>query len=252
MSAGSRDIHVAIPPRIKAMEGLNAYIMDNGLEPGDKLPGERELCEMIGVSRTALRDGLSALRSSSVLESRAGSGTYVAPRRPINIFQSTYNYSQAVREAGREPSSRVVVQEMAAADENVADRLEILVGEPYFHLRRVRLADDVPMIIEDSHIKASLCPGIERHNFASESLYEVLLEEYHVTVEHSMEHVTVGRMAEEEARLLQAKKGAPVIVLTGIEKTSDEEVVEYEHAVILPNRYRLANLTSMREGRRNG
>ena len=46
------------------------------LQPGDKLPSERELCEQFGASRTAVREAVSALASKGILE-RRGKGIYV-------------------------------------------------------------------------------------------------------------------------------------------------------------------------------
>lgn len=47
------------------------------LKPGDKLPGERELARMLGVSRSSLRDALLRLEVVGLIESRQGSATVV-------------------------------------------------------------------------------------------------------------------------------------------------------------------------------
>ena len=98
----------AIPPKDHAVEGILWYTQHHQLAGGDRLPAERVLCEEIGVSRTALRAGITRLISCGTLESRRGSGTYVCPPKPLNIFQETYNFSDAVRTAGLHPSSRLV------------------------------------------------------------------------------------------------------------------------------------------------
>ena len=82
----------AIPPKDHAVEGILWYIQHHQLAGGDRLPAERVLCEEIGVSRTALRAGITRLISCGTLESRRGSGTYVCPPKPLNIFQETYNF----------------------------------------------------------------------------------------------------------------------------------------------------------------
>ena len=48
-----------------------------GLKPGDRLPGERELAEILGVSRGSLRDALVRLEVIGLVESRPGAGTRV-------------------------------------------------------------------------------------------------------------------------------------------------------------------------------
>ena len=64
-------------------------LREGRLEPGDKLPPERELATMLGVSRPSVRQALSALGLIGVVEARQGSGTYVAAnldRLPLEPF----------------------------------------------------------------------------------------------------------------------------------------------------------------------
>jgi GntR family transcriptional regulator, transcriptional repressor for pyruvate dehydrogenase complex len=62
----------------RAASGIRALIVSREYGPGDRLPAERELSQQLGLSRPALREGIRRLRSGGVLESRRGSGTYVA------------------------------------------------------------------------------------------------------------------------------------------------------------------------------
>jgi GntR family transcriptional repressor for pyruvate dehydrogenase complex len=54
-------------------------IADGSLSPGDRLPPERELAEMVGVSRSSLRQALKILENMGVLSQRVGSGTRLNP-----------------------------------------------------------------------------------------------------------------------------------------------------------------------------
>lgn len=52
--------------------------IDSGkYEPGDQLPSERKIAEQMGVSRNSVREALSALQIVEVVETKAGSGTYI-------------------------------------------------------------------------------------------------------------------------------------------------------------------------------
>lgn len=64
----------------EAAEHLQRLIADGTLRPGDKLPPERELAGRLGVSRPTLREAVRALVIMGMLESRHGSGTFVAQR----------------------------------------------------------------------------------------------------------------------------------------------------------------------------
>jgi len=52
-------------------------IQSGSFKIGDKLPAERELCEMFGVSRAPIRQALSALELNGIIYSRQGEGVYV-------------------------------------------------------------------------------------------------------------------------------------------------------------------------------
>ena len=52
------------------------------LRPGDRLPAERDLATQIGVSRPTVRAGLRALSAIGVIQSRHGSGTFIADGPP--------------------------------------------------------------------------------------------------------------------------------------------------------------------------
>lgn len=67
------------PPKIVLLMEFFGISSTTSLAGGDRLPAERVLCEEIGVSRTALRAGITRLISCGTLESRRGSGTYVCP-----------------------------------------------------------------------------------------------------------------------------------------------------------------------------
>jgi GntR family transcriptional regulator, transcriptional repressor for pyruvate dehydrogenase complex len=56
---------------------LEALVIENALQAGDLLPPERELCEMLGVSRTVVREAVRSLVAKGLLEVRQGRGTMV-------------------------------------------------------------------------------------------------------------------------------------------------------------------------------
>ena len=130
----------AIPPKDRAFEGILWYIKHYDLQSGDRLPAERVLCEELGVSRTALRAAITRLISCGTLESRRGSGTYVCPPKPLNIFQETWNYTQAVERVGSKSTARLVWSKVVYADIDLAQKAQIDLGMPLFCIRRVRVS----------------------------------------------------------------------------------------------------------------
>lgn len=231
----------AIPPKDRAVEGILWYIQHHQLAGGDRLPAERVLCEEIGTSRTALRAGITRLISRGTLESRRGSGTYVCPPKPLNIFQETWNYTQAVERVGLKSTARLVWSKVVYADIDFAQKAQIDLGMPLFCIRRVRVVNGSPASIETAYVNLSLCPSLPDHDFEQESLYDVLLKEGNVHVTHGKEHISISRLNAEEAKLLDAQEGTPVFYKASHEHDENNGFVEYCKAVILPTKYRFAD-----------
>ncbi|MGW4004333.1 FadR/GntR family transcriptional regulator, partial [Streptomyces nigra] len=61
----------------RAIEEIKAMIGEGRLEPGQRLPTERDLAASLGISRSSMREAIRALTVMGVLEARHGSGIYV-------------------------------------------------------------------------------------------------------------------------------------------------------------------------------
>ena len=59
-------------------ERIERLIVDGVLKVGQALPSERRLCEKLGISRSALREGLRVLRGRGIIETAQGRGSHVA------------------------------------------------------------------------------------------------------------------------------------------------------------------------------
>lgn len=69
----------------EVVEGLKGAILGGSLRAGDKLPTEAAIMDRFGVSRTVVRESLSRLQASGLVETRHGIGTFVlaADARPV-------------------------------------------------------------------------------------------------------------------------------------------------------------------------
>src|SRR5437868_12688724 len=70
------------------VQQIEESILKGALKPGDQLPAERELAEQFGVSRTAVREAVNALREKGLVEAYSGRGTFVTDGTSQAIRQS--------------------------------------------------------------------------------------------------------------------------------------------------------------------
>src|ERR1700751_6075909 len=70
------------------VEQIEQSVQKGDLKPGDQLPAERELAEQFGVSRTAVREAVKALREKGLVEAYPGRGTFITNGTPPSIRKS--------------------------------------------------------------------------------------------------------------------------------------------------------------------
>lgn len=130
------------------VEEIKAMIISGRLKPGSRLPIEKDLANLLGVSRSPLREGVRALAMMGVLESRQGDGTYVTSLdaslllAPLGFLVDLQSPEEAgnlasVRrllevEAAARATLRITPEQLAAAEDllnSIADVVDAPVGE---------------------------------------------------------------------------------------------------------------------------
>jgi GntR family transcriptional regulator len=152
---------------------VREYVRDliQGAEPGSPAPSERELVQHFGVARMTVRQALDALVAEGLLERVPGRGTFVARAR-IDVQVRLSSYTEEMGRRGLKPDSRTLMARMESAGPGVARALEIDEGDKVVHWQRLRLADSIPMCIEDAYLADTIVPG-----FLDQSLPESLFVE---------------------------------------------------------------------------
>lgn len=72
----TNSVEKSLPQKIA--EDIIAFILEENLKPGDKLPNETVLCQRLNVGRSSLREAMRALASRNIVTIRQESGTYIA------------------------------------------------------------------------------------------------------------------------------------------------------------------------------
>lgn len=193
--------------------------------PGQRLPSDAELCERFGVSRMTARQAVAILANEHLLERKAGSGTYASGRRVPRALGSPLSFSESTRMRGLDPSSRVLRAGPARLTADDAAALGVDIESPAIVLERLRLADDVPMAVEQAVIPAG-DSGLLDEDLTSGSLHAAFEKAGRIP---TRAHAEVGaRMATKRERNL-LELPANGIVLTEVRTIFDQNGAPLEH-----------------------
>ncbi len=187
--------------------------IENEEFPADEpIPSEQELMEMYQVSRITVRKAVDELVNEGYLYKIQGKGTYVkTDERSSNLFAITSCTEDVVR-MGMKPTKKVMVAELVYANAKRAKALEITQEERVFMLGRILFADQEPLNYTVTFLPEKLFPGIDRHSFDRESLYQVLQEEYGVRLTKARRTIEAILARDEVAEYLDIEEGSPIIL----------------------------------------
>jgi GntR family transcriptional regulator len=128
----------------KIQESLLSMIREQALKPGDQIPTEIELCELLGVGRSSLREAVAQMISHGLLSRVQGKGTFI---RQISLklqggLDDLMSVTDMIKSVGAVPSTSRLQMETIAASESLAEKLGVSVGHSCVRIERVRRADD--------------------------------------------------------------------------------------------------------------
>jgi GntR family transcriptional regulator len=217
---------------------LKAALDAGELVAGDRVPPERELAKRYGCSLITVRRALDELSREQRLERTRGRGTFVlAPKLDRNIA-GTLSFAQEMQQRGLAPQTKLLGARAEAAGEAAANALSVELGSPIFTIRRLRLADATPLLLEEASLPAERFPGLLSADLEHGSLYDILANEYASRVVRAREALEPVLLKAREARLLEVAPGRPAILVEGIAYIADGTPVEFARTHVRGDRTR--------------
>jgi GntR family transcriptional regulator len=234
-------VEVSIGPTARAArDALLAEIADGRPGPGERLGTERELAERLGVARSTIRAALADLERNGVVRrtrGRAG-GIFVAERKVERDLSSLAGLPAYLRRQGFQADARVLSTTTMEADADAESALALAPGGLVLEVVRVRLADGEPISLERALFPAERFPDLLDRSLSG-SLYELLETQYGLVPGEAEERIEVVAAGTAEARLLELRRGAPLLAVARTAWDADGRAFERSHDLFRADRARI-------------
>ena len=206
--------------------------IDNEMSTGNLLPSERELSQQYGLSRTTVRLALHELEKLGIVERIHGKGTFVAKTHTgeANLSEA-YSFTEHMKNLGRVPKTHILNFEIIEANKAIAKGLHLPMWEKVIHLKRLRLADDIPMMIEESYLPRKLFPFLSEAECAKKPLYTIVEQDYAFNIGVAEEEFSASLASDLEAKDLAIAENSAVLRLIRQTFTDTGQIVEYTRSV---------------------
>jgi GntR family transcriptional regulator len=213
-----------VPLYYQAARVLEEAVEDGRLPRGSRLDSELDLAEQLGISRPTMRAALKQLVDKGLLVRRRGIGTVVAPKPVTRAVALTSLYDD-LKQAGREPRTRVLALEEVPCPPDVAEHLGVAAAVPVLRFDRLRVAGSDPIALMHNVVPVGLLE-IEKKDLERTGLYD-LFRGSGIAPHVATQRVGARKAGAEEAELLEIEPGDPVLTMTRIAYDTGGRPIEY-------------------------
>lgn len=231
------------PLHRQVRDAIRREVRDGKLiDESGRLMSETELVKHFGVSRITIRDAIRPLVDEGMFAREQGRGTFLRSNRSENWVGRLMGFSETIKETGYEPGARILHRGMTNKhDASVRAQLR---ERAVWELRRLRLAGNTPIAIEHAFYPPDVGLELEKRDLTAILMYRVFESELGLDIKEANQTISATLADEDEATLLGAAVGDPLLAIERLTISSDNRPLELLRAVYLPDYFSLSiNLT---------
>jgi DNA-binding GntR family transcriptional regulator len=218
---------------------LRQAITGGTFRPGSQLPTEAKLCEMLGVSRTVVREALRVLEDEGLVARRHGVGTFVRNHPIIKNLNFNFGITEMIESAGLKSGTSHLAIQKETADQEKAKQLRVSVGTSLITVERVRTADGRPVVYSLDTLTEAL---LQRADFdpqllLTESIYNILQTSLGQTIEYGIARLLPVAAPHHVAEKLQLSTNALTLYIVQTDYSASDEPLVYSCEYHLPDAF---------------
>jgi GntR family transcriptional regulator len=232
-----------LPLHIQVRETIRRQVKEGELiDKTGRLMTEAELGRHFGVSRITIRNAISPLVDEGMFARSRGRGTFLRSNQPENWVGRLMGFSETIRDAGYKAGAKVLQQGMTnKQDASVRDKVQ---ERAVWQLRRLRLADNIPIAIEHAFYPPDIGLELEKRDLISIIMYDVFEKELGFEIKEATQTIGASLADASAAKLMGVKPGSALLSMERLTLGKDGRPLELLRSVYLPEYFRLSiNLT---------
>lgn len=228
-----------VPLHYQVEQDMRERITSGIWQAGQMLPGEMELCTLYGVSRTTLRQAISALVDEGLIVRERGRGSFIRSSMVTAGARGLTSFTGELAMLGMKAGSRLLSRQVVGASAELAGRLRVEKDTPLIVLKRVRYANESPIGIQVAHLPLARFPELKQLDMTDISLYRYLEERYRVVVAEAEEIFRAISITGEDARILHVPDGQSGFGVERLTFDGTNEPFEFVTSVLRGDRYQI-------------
>ncbi len=206
---------------------------------GSQLPSEMELLQMLGVSRTTLREALRVLEEQRLIRKKRGLGTFVMERAIVKDLSRNFGITEMISQAGYTPGMSDVSIKLDKASKALAEKMGIPENSATVVIERIRTADQVPVVwtrdIMPEQYLGGWMPTLSVLN--QSSLYECLERYANIRIISGVASFNAVQAGREIAEKLEIQRNALLLLIDQMDSDQNQRSVLYSTEYHLTDKF---------------
>jgi len=220
-----------IPLYVQLEQILKSQIMRGEFVPGRRIPSEKELAEIYGVSTITARQAILNLVQEGILQRRQGKGTFVQEKTNIVKNIMTFKLAGGIEDVVPEGLSfqKVEVKNICRVivTERIAGALEIDEGEEVIRILRRRTDKGVAISYTKNYLPVEIGEQIRKEDLLAHSMLHILRDKVGISFKEGIQYILAGIADYEIATALSVSISSPVLYLETIFIDEQDKPVEF-------------------------
>jgi DNA-binding GntR family transcriptional regulator len=213
-------------------------------QPGERLPSERALTELLDASRITIRRALDQLEAEQRIYRVAHVGIFKADNvlyKPLDVLTG---FTSEVEKAGGSVKNNLIEFSLQRASKPIASQLRIEEGAYVYKVVRVRKKNNIPLIIDESYFPKDIIPLDE--TIVNGSIYHYIQSTLNLKMSKATQHFKAVFADEAFQPYLNVDNQTPVLFVGLVGYLEDGRIFEYTKSYKNTSAYNLV-LTSYKE-----
>lgn len=231
------DSNSFVPYYEQIVDQVRTLIKKNKLKQGQTFCSEGDIAQLLGVSKMPVRQAFQKLRSEGLLVIAKGKRPVIGSGRVPWNFQQLRGFSEEMRRRGLVPSAKLLGMKLIEPELEVAQALKLSPEERVYCATRLRLVNGDPVAVVTSYLPARIFTGIDHQDLEKQSLYHIFEHSYKRKLHWAEEVIGASVAGEEEASVLEANVGVPILVIKETSYDTQNIAIEYSVSLLRGDRY---------------
>ncbi len=212
---------------------LTGSIAAGEWRPGEALPSETRLAQRFNVSIGTLRKAIDELVAERIVVRHQGRGTFVATHSANRLL---FHFFHVVPRGGEKqyPDTTTLAFRRGRAEAVEAAKLQLAPGDPVLRVRNLLALGGRPVVLDDLVLPQRLFPDLTEKILTTRdnTIYHLYQTRYGINVLRTSERLSAALADAETAKLLNLRKGAPLLEINRVAFTYHSAPVELRRSLV--------------------